>query len=70
MAERTYRTIDGDMLDLIAYKEYGISQRVTEVLYDVNYRIADNPIEFPAGVTVTLPRQTPPQLRNIIRLWD
>ena len=70
MANRVYTTIDGDMLDLIAHLEYGISSKVTEVLYDVNYRVGDYPIVMPAGVDVELPPQTPPRLRNVIRLWD
>ena len=70
MAIRTYRTIDGDALDLIAFREYGISSKVTEVLFDVNYRIADLPIEMPAGVLVLLPAQEPPVQRDVIRLWD
>jgi phage tail protein X len=70
MANKVYRTIDGDMMDLIAFREYGISSQVTEVLYDVNYRIADNPIVMPAGIDVELPPQTPPSERSVIRLWD
>jgi phage tail protein X len=70
MAERTYTTIDGDMMDLIAFREYGVSSKTTEVLLDENYRIADLPIEMPAGVEVELPPQTPPRIRDIIRLWD
>jgi phage tail protein X len=70
MANRTYTTIDGDMLDLIAYREYGVSSKVTEVLYDKNYRIANLPIELPGGVVVELPPQTPPRVRDVIRLWD
>jgi len=70
MANRVYTTIDGDMLDLIAFLEYGISSKTTEVLYDVNYRIADNPIIMPAGIDVELPPQSPLPLRKVIRLWD
>jgi len=58
------------MLDLLAFREYGISSKTTEVLFDVNYRIADNPILMPAGVMVTLPPQNPRALRELIRLWD
>ena len=68
--ERTYRTIDGDMLDLIAYREYKMSSKTTEVLFDVNYRIADYPIQMPPGLIVELPPQSPPPLRDVIRLWD
>lgn len=67
---RVYTTIDADMLDLIAFKEYGISSKVTEVLLDQNYRIADYNIEMPAGVEVLLPPQTPPRERDVIKLWD
>ena len=70
MADRIYRTIDGDAIDLICFREYGISSKTTEVVLDHNYRIADNPIQMPAGVDVALPPQEPPSLRSIIRLWD
>jgi len=70
MVERVYRTIDGDEMDLIAHREYGVSSGVTEVLFDVNYRIADAPIQMPAGLLVELPPQQPKSLRQIIRLWD
>jgi phage tail protein X len=71
MVDRVYTTIEGDMLDLIAFREYGVSSKATEQLYDHNYRIADNPAEMPAGVDVELPRMTNlTPLRRIIRLWD
>ena len=34
--DRGYKTTDGDMMDLIAYLEYGISSGATEMLYDYN----------------------------------
>jgi phage tail protein X len=68
--ERVYKTIDGDMIDLIAHREYGISSKVTEVLLDHNYRIADYPMEMPAGVDVELPPQNPVKLRDLIKMWD
>ena len=68
--DRSYRTIDGDMLDLVCHREYGISSKVTEEVMDYNYRIADNPIVMSSGVEVLLPPQAPPSLRQIIRLWD
>jgi phage tail protein X len=70
MAKKFYTTIDGDELDLIAFREYGVSSDVTEVLYDINYRIADNPIRMPFGVEVELPKQTPPALAKYIKLWS
>lgn len=70
MADRTYKTIDGDMLDLIAFREYGTSSKTVEELYDKNYRIADHPLVMPAGVNVVLPPQSPPPLSKLIRLWD
>jgi len=68
--DREYQTIDGDMLDLIAYLEYGISSQATEMLYDYNYRIADKPAQMSAGVKVLLPPYQPPRLRDLIRIWD
>jgi phage tail protein X len=70
MATKVYQTIDGDMLDLISYLEYGISSKVTEQLYDENYRIGDYRAPLPAGIDVELAPKTPPTLRQVIRLWD
>lgn len=70
MADTFYRTIDGDMMDLLAFKQYGLSSLTTEVLLDVNYRIADNPIRMPSGIVVDLPPQRPPPEASIIKLWN
>ena len=69
--DRAYLTIDGDALDLIAYREYGVSSNATEMLMDYNYRVADKAHPMDAGTIVLLPEYAPPRpLSSIIRLWD
>lgn len=50
---KTYVTTSGDMLDLIAYREYG-SSAYTAKLYKANtdYRMY---YVFPAGITLNIP---------------
>ena len=62
--------LGGERTNSIAWKEYGVSSPTAEVLYDVNYRIAEHPIQMGPGVDVLLPEQDPPPLREIRRLWD
>jgi phage tail protein X len=52
----TYRTISGDMWDMIAYKTYG-NEMYTDVLIHANLQYKDTYI-FPAGVIITLPEIT------------
>lgn len=68
----TYRTRNGDMIDLICHKAYGSTdRRVVERVLDANYGLADYPPMLPAGVIITLPdppQQSQPQ--PLVKLWD
>lgn len=63
---KTYRTISGDMWDLIAYNEMGSS-------YYVDKLMAANPMYldlyvFPAGVELTIPDLQQEEV-NLAPLW-
>jgi len=72
MAEpRFYPTVQGDMIDLVAWKYYAASSGYVEGILEspLNYRLCDLPETFEAGVTIALPDMMiePPPLA---RLWD
>jgi phage tail protein X len=50
---KTYTTVQGDMWDMIAYKQLG-STSYTDRLMTLNSKYIDTYI-FPAGVVLTLP---------------
>lgn len=50
-----YRTIDGDTVDLIAWRHYGRHAGTTEFLYEANRGLAFYPLVLPAGIEITLP---------------
>jgi phage tail protein X len=64
-------TGDGDALDLICYREYGVQAGAVERVLEVNPAIRDVAHRLPRGVQITLP-----DLANILpagttpRLWD
>lgn len=66
-----YDTVDGDMVDEIAWAFYGPHRHMTEEVFAANPGLADGPVRLPAGVKVSLP-PPPPVVQPIetIRLWD
>jgi phage tail protein X len=66
-----YVTIDGDMVDAIAFARYGRHGSNTEAIYEANPGLAARGAVLPAGVAVRLPaipqQETPAPIR---RLWD
>lgn len=66
-----YVTMDGDMVDEIAYGYYGLHRRRTELIYNANPGLADRPAKLPAGVVIKLPPiVTSPTPTPFRRLWD
>ena len=68
----TYRTIEGDTADLIAWRHYGDEARFVAV-FDANPGLADLGAVLPSGILVRLPDRadTPPTGgAGRVRLWD
>lgn len=72
MADVSYTTKSGDMLDEICFDHYGFSPYAVEQVleYAKNYRLSDYPELLPAGVTVYLPQITAPNKEAPRRIWD
>lgn len=71
---RTYVTKDGDMLDMICYREYGGKQSgAVEAVLDANYhaRLSEYGAILPRGIRIVLP-DLPSTLSTtpLVKLWD
>ena len=65
---RTYRTMDGDMLDAICKAELG-DEALAPAVLDTNPGLAALGPVYPAGVIVMLPDIAPPVTTARVRLW-
>lgn len=65
----TYRTMDGDVLDAIAYKHLGSSEAVHALLH-TNPGLAGIGAVLPAGLVVRIPQVvTSSPRKKTVRLW-
>jgi len=74
MAEATYITKDGDMVDRICFRHYGRTADVTEAVLAANPGLAARGPMLEAGVAIILPDFGAPQKQPVeketIRLWS
>lgn len=69
---RVYSTIQGDTLDLIAFKYYGYERGTTEKLYAFNPHLVDYDFILPPGIKINLPElnRAKANIQELITLWD
>ena len=67
----SYRTKEGDMLDAICYRYYGVQSGAVELVLDANQNLSRQVEELPNGLIIELP-DLPTTEKDItpIRLWD
>lgn len=68
----TYRTVEGDTVDLIAWRHYG-DEALATAIFDANPGLADLGAVLPSGTLVRLPDRadTPPTGgAGRVHLWD
>lgn len=72
MAERfeEYRTADGDMVDLIAFKRFGTSKGATERILDANPGLAAMGAILPAGILIRIPVPEVKDRKTMRRFWE
>lgn len=67
----TYKTMDGDVLDQIAFRFYGTHEETTVLLYENNRDLAKVEQPFAAGIVIKLPpKPSAPVQTGQIKLWD
>ncbi len=66
----TWRTSEGETVDLICWRAFGTTRGLTEALLEANPGLADKGAFLPVGTLVTLPEKAAAQVARPIRLWD
>lgn len=68
----TYRTRDGDVIDEIVWRHYGVvNADMVRQVFAANPRLADHGAVLPAGVAIVLPDiQQPAAEVAGLSLWD
>lgn len=61
---------DGDMTDWIAWRFYGRTEDVVEIVLEANRGLAQYGPVLPAGVRITLPVIPPPATTRVQRIWE
>lgn len=69
---QTYSTRDGDVLDEIVWRHYGVANTaMVRQVIAANPTLADQPAVMPAGVSIILPDiQQPSEETAGVSLWD
>lgn len=68
----TYKTREGDVVDDIVFRHYGVLNPATlRAVFEANVGLADHPVVLPFGVTINLPDIVQPtQTEGGVSLWD
>ncbi|MDQ0510871.1 tail protein X [Ancylobacter amanitiformis] len=67
----TYKTRQGEMIDMICRRTYGDESTYVEAVLEANPGLADLPSPLPMGTTITLPDLTTQTTsRTVVSLWD
>lgn len=65
-----YVTIDGDVLDAVIHRVYGVGPDALGVVMDANPHIRAMPVHLPVGTRIVLPSLPTPEPPPRVRLWD
>lgn len=69
---QTYKTRDGDVVDQIAWRQYGeVNADILRIVLEANHGLADRGAVLPRGVAIVLPDiPKPTSTRKAVSLWD
>lgn len=70
MQFETYTTVDGDMVDDIAFGRFGRSEAAVEAIFAANPGLAARGPVLPAGVTIRIPLPVEKDRAEMARLWS
>lgn len=65
-----YRTKNGEVLDHIVWRHYGVCSGAVEAVLATNPKLAEHGSILPSGLLITLPHDQPPQKNQRVALWD
>lgn len=68
---KTYRTRQGETVDLACWRHYGRTREVVERVLAANPDISRMPLALPPGTAIAMPAvPARAQARRLVRLWD
>ena len=66
----TITTTDGDMIDLIAWEQYGFHEGTVEAILEANPGLAGQPPVLAGGLEIVLPVIDKPSVETTVNLYD
>lgn len=64
------QTVEGDTVDLIAFRAYGRTAGATEAIYETNAFLRDHGPVLPGGLIIDLPVLDTVEQDTSVKLWD
>ncbi|WP_047308773.1 tail protein X [Rhodopseudomonas palustris] len=65
-----YTTIEGDTVDLIAYRRFGVTHGATEAILRANQGLAAAGTRLPQGMVINIPNYTVKKQSAAVRIWS
>ncbi len=65
-----YTTVEGDTVDLIAHRLFGVTREATEAILRANAGLAAAGTLLPSGMVITIPDFVPKKRNQAKRIWS
>ena len=63
-------TMQNETIDALAYRVFGRTTGIVEIIYNNNPMLCELPVILPMGTAVNVPEDAPEPQKKIINLWD
>lgn len=67
---KTVNSIQGETIDALCWRVFGVTQKMTEQVMELNRHLAEKGPILPVGTKVILPSSITPPETTIVQLWD
>lgn len=63
-------TMQNETIDALAYRVFGRTAGIVEIIYQNNPKLCEQPAILPMGTEVNVPEMVAEKTKNTINLWD
>lgn len=63
-------TMQNETIDALAYRIFGRTAGIVEIIYNNNPTLCELPAILPMGTAVNVPEDAPEPQKKLINLWD
>ncbi|KES19034.1 P2-like prophage tail protein X [Gilliamella apicola SCGC AB-598-I20] len=63
-------TMQNETIDALAYRVFGRTAGIVEIIYQNNPKLCELPAILPMGTEVNVPEMVVEKTKNTINLWD